>query len=382
MRYSLLAAFAIIGAIPAGAQQLRDFQYTELCDGRRPPEIARLAPAARAEFEKQIAGLGEQIEIACTQARLSPTPIHDTADADPAATHKHWVFDAAFTPDGRQIVSASYDRTLRLWDVATGRHLRVIAEFPGRALRLALSPDGRQAAVAVEDDGVRLIEIESGKSTSLRSTMKDGWLVATDGTGRVIAPIDDKTVGIFSANGQGPVLRLDGHARKVYWIAVSDVARLIATADDGGMIYLWDLATGKQTETIKVGRTAPAALTFSPDGSKLAFAVDDKVFIRDIAGRRSSPLVDSHWKLGMNRLVFTRNGKGLLAARVHPVLWNAETGERLRLFGPFNDHVHGLSVSPDGKHMVTSHIGSDLRMWEIDTGVFFRRFGRDVNPPR
>lgn len=382
MRFILLAAFAFIGALPAGARQVRDFKYTELCDGRRPPEIARLAPAARAEFEKQIAGEAEQIEIACVQAKLTRDPIHDTADADPEATHKHWVIDAAFTPDGRQIVSASYDRTLRLWDVATGRHLRVIAELPDRANRLALSPDGKQVAVAVMNNGVHLIEVETGKSRPLPSTRKDGWLVATDGTGRVFTTLDEKTVGIYSPNGEGPLLRLDEHANQVYQIAVSDTARLIATADNSGKLHLWDLASGKRTETIEIGRTAPSALGFSPDGRKLAYAVHDKVFIRDFAGRRSSPLVASHWKLGMNRLAFTHDGKGLLAARVHPLLWNAETGERLRLFGPFNDHVHGLSVSPDGKYMVTSHIGSDLRMWEIGTGVFFRRFGRDVNPPR
>jgi WD40 repeat protein len=81
-------------------------------------------------------------------------------------------------------------------------------------------------------------------------------------------------------------------------------------------------------------------------------------------------------------LVFTHNGKRLITARRHPELWDATTGEKLRHFGPFTDLTHSLTISPDGKYLLTTHMGSDLRLWEIETGTFFRRFGRNVTRPQ
>jgi len=143
-----------------------------------------------------------------------------------------------------------------------------------------------------------------------------------------------------------------------------------------------DLATGQQREPIRLGKTSVAALAFSPDGRKLAILQEGMVFVWDVAGRQSSRLIASDWRLGMFGIFYTHDGKGLITARRHAELWSAETGERLRHFGPFNDLAHSVAISPDGKHALTTHMGSDLRLWEIETGTFFRRFGRDVNPPR
>jgi WD40 repeat protein len=385
MRHALLAALVTLAACPVGAQA-RDIALTELCAGQRPPDIAKLPAPARADFEKRIAERTEEIEIACAQAKLSPKPVHDTADSDPAATHTDWNWDAKFTPDGRHIVSAGKDLTLRLWDVATGRHLRVIARLPVRPLWLAMAPDGKRVAVSIDTRHIAVIDIDSGKEVggipAPAKELNSRRPVEFDGAGRLIAQIEDRTVGIFPPGGGGTPVRLEGHAKHVLQIAVSDKARLIASGDDGGTVHLWDLETGRRLDTIKVLDNSIDGLAFSPDGGKLAVGGDGKVFIRDIAGQRTSRLIASTWRLGMHGVAFTRDGKALITARILPELWNAATGEKLHLFGPFSDLTHSLAISPDGKYLLTTHIGSDLRLWEIETGTFFRRFGRDVNPPR
>jgi len=384
MRCALLAV-VVISACPLAAEA-RDMALTEFCSGQRPPEIARLPAKSRTEFEQQLAERAEEIEIACAQAKLSPKPVHDTADADPTATHTDWNWDARFTPDGRQVVSAGKDLTLRLWDVATGRHLRVIAKVPVRPLWLAISPDGSRIAVSIDTQHIALIDIDSGKEVGRIAppgkTLNSRRPVIFDGAGRLIAQIDDRTAGIFPPGIDGTPIRLEGHARHILQIAVSDTARLIATGDDGGAVHLWDLETGRRVDSFTAADRSIDGLGFSPDGGKLAVAVDGKVFIRDIGARQTARLITSTWRLGMHGIAFTRDGKGLITARILPELWNAATGEKLRHFGPFSDLTHSLALSPDGKYLLTTHIGSDLRLWEIESGTFFRRFGRDVNPPR
>ena len=55
--------------------------------------------------------------------------------------------------------------------------------------------------------------------------------------------------------------------------------------------------------------------------------------------------------------------------------------KRVHHFGPFQDLLHSTDVSPDGKYLVTGHMGSDGRIWEIATGKLFRRLGKNVYPP-
>jgi WD40 repeat protein len=382
---TLLPLLALAGLVPAAAQPARDIAYTELCAGKRPPEIANLPPAARARAEEQIAGIAEQIEIACAQAQLPRTPVHDTADTDPAATHTKWVRAAQFTPDGSRIVSAGDDLTLRLWDVATGRHLRVIARVPDRPFALAMSPDGRRVAVSIYEGDLLVVDIETGREAQRLARLANDNRVRPavfDGAGRLVTLLDARTLGIVPPDGQGAPVRLGAHPKPVKKLAVSDAARLIASGDEAGSVRLWDLAGGREVAVIRPANESVEALGFSPDGAKLAIAHSGNIFVWDVASKQSSKLIGSDWKLGMFDVAYTRDGKGLITARRHAELWSAATGAKLRHFGPFNDLAHSVAISPDGKHAVTTHMGSDLRLWEIETGTFFRRFGRDVNPPR
>ena len=70
------------------------------------------------------------------------------------------------TPDGRRAVSASEDRTLRLWDLESGQTIRTLEGHTERVLAVAVTPDGRRAVSASEDRTLRLWDLESGQTIS------------------------------------------------------------------------------------------------------------------------------------------------------------------------------------------------------------------------
>ena len=123
-------------------------------------------------------------------------------------------------------------------------------------------------------------------------------------------------------------------------------------------------------------------MAFSRDGKQLVAAVNGQAYVYATATKQLiSKVLVYPPSFDYVHVAFTADGKRLIAGRRHAQLWDIATGKRLHHFGPFVDLLHTVDVSPDGKYLVTSHIGSDARIWEIDTGTFFRRLGKNVDPP-
>jgi len=119
-------------------------------------------------------------------------------------------------------------------------------------------------------------------------------------------------------------------------------------------------------------------MAFSRDGTELAVAFGGTVVVYDLPNRRIVQKVVTHPLFNTFDVAFTADGKGLLTCRLYPVLWNIASGKIVRRFGPFTDLCYSVDVSPDGKYAVTTSLGSDVRIWDISTGAFVRRLGRNV----
>jgi WD40 repeat protein len=70
--------------------------------------------------------------------------------------HYHWVESAAFSPDGSRIVTASDDKTARIWDAATAKEIAVLRGHDDRVVSAAFSPDGSRIVTASHDGTARI----------------------------------------------------------------------------------------------------------------------------------------------------------------------------------------------------------------------------------
>jgi RNA polymerase sigma factor (sigma-70 family) len=333
--------------------------------------------------------------------------------------HGDRVHFVAFTPDGKQLVTAGVDQTVRVWDVASGREFRCFhlpplsksrpQENPAarRPIELAvssglfptaLSVDGKRVAAARDDD-LLVWDLETGKELHRIQPRTFGSLLAFTPSGGSLQLINAE--GGLSAwdlrtgkQVRTPVLaavppKVVFSRRMVGSPAVSADGTLLAFPKIDPQtkkftIRVIDPRTEKQVAEIEAPPMT-AALTFSPDGKTLAWGVlQGRVHLWDVPNRKEiAVLAGTDPPRRVTSLAFSRSGDRLAMSREDGSieLWDVASRKRLlqlvepsvpvgaTLFLLRQGSVRAdLAFSPDGKRLAVGAFGSRIRLFDTDTG--------------
>jgi WD40 repeat protein len=342
--------------------------------------------------------------------------------------HAGAVRTVAATPDGKFAASTSEDKTLRLWDLTSGKQTRQI-DLPVPSFTAALRPDGSQIAVVGSDNRVRIHDLTDGKVVTtlegyagqvlcvayspdarwlatgtadnlvrvwdLPRTPKNPVPTAKDlkGHGKpvrqvafaaaelVVSASEDGTVRLWTTIGAKET-RSMAHGAPVVGLAVSAAAQLVAGGGADGQVKVWRLSDGGLIRGLTAHSKPVFAMEFSKDGKELVTGGEDQtVLVWDPQSGQLLHRFSGHAGPVICAGFGPSNGMVLSASADKTVkVWNAEGawGPPIDL-GPFVDRVTALDFSPDGKLLATGGgqpaSSGEVIIWDVATAKKVSVFG-------
>jgi WD40 repeat protein/serine/threonine protein kinase/TPR repeat protein len=281
--------------------------------------------------------------------------------------HTDRVRSIAYSPDGRRLITASYDGTARVWDASTGRQLLILQGHGGPVLSATFSPDGRRVATGSYDKTARIWDAATGRQLLVLPHQDRVRSVAFSPDGRqLITGAYDKTARIWDATTGRPIRVLTGHSALVTSAVFSADGRRIVTASYDKTARIWDAATGRLIRVLAGHSEILTSAAFSPDGQRVVTAAGDRTArVWDSNTGRQIALLSGHTQL-LSSAVFSADGRRVLTASYDQTarIWDADTGRQISVLSGHTDFVEGAVFSPDGLHIATASSDQTARVWE------------------
>lgn len=299
-----------------------------------------------------------------------------------------------YTPDGKYVVTVSEDKSIRIWDVAAGRTVRIIrgesGDGPeGKVYGMALSPDGKIIAASgwLPDPQlrgghyIRLHDFATGKLIGLlhgHTDVVSGLSFSPDGT-KLLSGGSDNTAILWDVKTLKPIFKLTGHTDHIYGTGFTpDGKRLVTTGYDG-TLRLWRASDGQLIKIMRGHTTRIRSLAIDPKNGVIASG--DWVGEIKLWDGQSGNLIKTIGKQPrvIGSLAFSPDGTRLVSTnaegdgpRVQRV-WDVKQGIEVQSYVGHNNTVIASDFSPDGLYIATAG-GNDraIHIWDAKTGYKLR----------
>jgi WD40 repeat protein/GTPase SAR1 family protein len=291
--------------------------------------------------------------------QVAPEPTEQQALT--LAGHTGSVYGVALSGDGRRALSGAGNGTVRVWDVESGRCVRVLRGHAGNVLGVALSHDGLRAISGSEDGMMCVWNTETGRCERvLEGHADDVWGVA-------LGQAERRALSLHSKRLRRNERVAEEHRVAVLSVALSGDGRHALSGSLDNTMRMWDVETGR-CERVLAGHTDSVwSVALSRDGRRGLSGSDDRtVRVWDVRTGRCEHVLEGHTGR-VKSVALSRDGHLALSGADDKTVrvWDVETGHCERVLEGHTGSVYGVALSGDGRRALSGAGDGTVRVWDL-----------------
>ncbi|MBE9077385.1 hypothetical protein IQ241_08755 [Romeria aff. gracilis LEGE 07310] len=297
--------------------------------------------------------------------------------------HCNQINAVALSPDGQTLACVSLDQTVKLWDAQSGNCFKTWQSHTDWAFPVAIAPAAQLSAAAhlesadnllitgSSDRSIRLWNIETGKNFSTLQGHTDQVfsLSVSAASQRLASGGTDRTVRLWSLSSGQCLRTLQGHRDWVRTVALSSDGSFLVSGSDDQTIRFWDVNTGQCLKTLNDGGQV-YSIALSRDATTLASgSTDPTVRLWDVETGCCIKTFVGHTNRVFS-VALSPDGQTLASGSTDCTirLWNTATGQCLRTLAGHENWVFSVAISPNGKRLASAAHDQTMRVWNLTTG--------------
>jgi hypothetical protein len=293
--------------------------------------------------------------------------------------HTDIIYTVAISPDGKTLASSSRDKTIRIWDLATGMQRAILRDQEDKATCLAFSPDGKNLAYPHSDKNplqhkLLVCEIASGKTVaSFAGHRKPVSSIAFSPNGKMLASgASDESVKVWDVSTGQNIKTFDGPPSgnsPEFRVTFSPDGAMIASLGNASKLRIWESSTGEPRGALDTHISATRALVFSPNSRFLAAGGAGVIQVWDVYARRKWAILRECTGASV---AFSSNGLCLLSESNDFAikLFHLSTGSTMATLKGHNAPIVSAVFSPDDKTLISASADKTIKVWNLPNAAY------------
>ncbi|AGL17894.1 NB-ARC domain-containing protein [Actinoplanes sp. N902-109] len=273
----------------------------------------------------------------------------------------------AISPASDWFVTAGADRTVRVWNAATGAERMTLTGHTDRVTAVAIAADGTWFVSAGADRSIRAWDATTGALRGRftgHTARVNAVAVAPDGTW-IASGGEDRSVRIWDVASGRQRMKLTGHSGAVTSVAVDPHGTFLATSSDDRSVRIWGISTGREQARLVVSTDWARSVAVAPSGTWVVVAGWSLRIWNFVTGEQRTDLASQVNDL-LNAVAVAPDGKWLATGGDdrNTRIWDAATGEQQAALRGHIDPVNAVTIAPDGTWMATASSDWSVRIWD------------------
>jgi WD40 repeat protein/tetratricopeptide (TPR) repeat protein len=285
------------------------------------------------------------------------------------------------TPDGSKLVSCSHDQ-LKVWDLRNEQEVRAWSGHNSGINAIALTPDGNKIISASTDSTIKVWNLHTGEELDIFSGHSDSVnaIAITSDGGKIVSGSEDKTIKIWNFLTKEVLFTLSDHESTINDLAITpNGEKLVSVADDPSYsrdshnIRIWDINTGQLLKSLRCSlwnEEDQQAVKITPDGEQIISVCEDNILrVWNFYGELVKTFKGDYGYSRNNCLVVTADGKQVISGSNDRTIkvWDLQNAFQPWLLPGHSYKVDIVAITPDAKKAASVSL-NEIKIWDLQSG--------------